>query len=111
MSYCLTLGIIKNEHAGLDVLAFDRLRTDLEGEEIFEPVRREATPLDVPMMWHTDEGLRRYTEDAYGNPLTFVTAYRLTLVWPMADLSAWDRAVLRFLHALPPSTRIVLYWC
>ena len=27
------------------------------------------------------------------------------------DVSPWNRAVLAFLLALPPGSRIVLYWC
>jgi hypothetical protein len=60
---------------------------------------------------YVDDGLRFETTDGYGKPLTFTTPADLGALRLSPDTCQWNRAVVAFLLALPPESRIVLYWC
>ena len=80
----------------------------------FEPTLK-PTPLsfNVSFDWYGDEGVEQITEDAYGEPLTFVFAEEFRCIEtenPEFELSEWNKAVLLMLRALPNKTPVVLYW-
>ncbi len=58
-----------------------------------------------------DEGLRYTNADRYGNRLTFTTPADLGGPIVPDDSVPWNRARLAFVLALPPDSRIVLFWC
>jgi hypothetical protein len=60
---------------------------------------------------YEEEGLAFTATDRYGRPLRFTTPADLRQLRVPDDVVPWNRAVLAFLLALPPETRIVLYWC
>lgn len=60
---------------------------------------------------YEDEGLRYTVADRFGNRLTYTTPADLAGLVAPADLAPWNRAILAFLLALPPESRIVLFWC
>jgi hypothetical protein len=60
---------------------------------------------------YTETGLRFEDVDRYGQPLTFTSPADLRQLRLPPDLAPWNRAVLAFLLALPPESRIILYWC
>ena len=109
MSYCLTLGIIKNDGMS-HVMTYDRLRVDTQDEDLFELIRAAATPLGAGVYWWSDDGCKRLSTDAYDFPLTFVTSFQLALLLGDVHLDPWDAALKAFMVALPPATRVVLFW-
>ena len=56
-------------------------------------------------------GFFQTATDRYVKPLTFTTPADIRQLLVPDDVAPWNRAVLAFLLALPPDTRIVLYWC
>lgn len=60
---------------------------------------------------YEDQGLVFTQVDRRGQPLTFTTPADLRGLRVPDDIDPWNRAVLAFLLALPPETRIVLFWC
>jgi hypothetical protein len=69
-------------------------------------------PQNVVFRWLGDEGLQERTCDARGNRLTHVQAGTLAAVARRSASreSAWNRAVVAFLAALPHETPVVLFW-
>jgi hypothetical protein len=59
---------------------------------------------------YEDQGLRFVNTDRYGKTLTYTTPGELRQIVVPEDTAGWNRAALAFLLALPPGTRIVLYW-
>jgi hypothetical protein len=76
-----------------------------------EPCLVQPLPPGLKVGHHEDEGLRWDEVDRQGQPLTFTTSTALRRLRLPDDLSPWNRAVLAFLWALPPDSRIILYWC
>jgi hypothetical protein len=60
---------------------------------------------------YEDQGLTFTDVDRRGQPLTFTTPADLLGLRVPEDIDPWNRAVLAFLLALAPDTRIVLFWC
>lgn len=58
-----------------------------------------------------DDGLKYVSNDARGNALTYTTPQALQQLRVPPDTAPWNRAILAFLLALPPDTRVVLFWC
>lgn len=110
MSVNLTLAF---DHFGLrgPLLACDRLRMDFQDYDAFDRLRAEAIPMVDGVQWYGDDGIEDCTEDNYGEPLTFVTAYTLAKHLRGTPLAGWDLAVLAFVKTLRPDTRVVLWWC
>jgi hypothetical protein len=84
---------------------------------LFAQLTRDAAPSLVRPLpaglkvgLYEDQGLVYVDADRYGQALTFTTPADLRNLRPTDD-SAWNRAVLAFLRALPPDARVVLYWC
>ena len=76
-----------------------------------QPCRVLPLPEGLKVGRYEDAGLRYDDKDRYGNPLTFTTSDLLGDIPEIEEICEWNRAVLAFLLALPPETRIVLYWC
>jgi hypothetical protein len=100
-----------------EVLATASLRLDRD-PRLFSHLAVAADPCLVRPMpeglrvgHYEDEGLQFSEQDRYGHPLTFTTPADLQQLRIFDDLSPWNRAVLTFLLALPPETRVILYWC
>jgi hypothetical protein len=75
------------------------------------PCLVQFLPPTLKLGHYEDEGLLWSITDRYGTPLTFTTPTELRRLQVPDDLAPWNRAVLTFLLALPPDSRIVLYWC
>ena len=85
---------------------------------IFSQLTLESTPCLVRQLpqglkvgSYEDGGLVFTEVDRHKQPLTFTTPADLRKLKVPDELHPWNHAVLAFLNALPPSTRIVLYWC
>ena len=85
---------------------------------IFSQLAPDATPCLVNPLpdgltvgSYEDEGLRYIDADRNGHHLTFTTPADLRRLVVPDDAAPWNRAVLAFLLALPPDTRLVLLWC
>lgn len=76
-----------------------------------EPCLVHPLPEGLKVGHYEDEGLKFDEVDRYGKPLTFTTSADLKNLHPPDDLAPWNVAVLAFLKALPPDTRLVLFWC
>jgi hypothetical protein len=76
-----------------------------------QPCLVSALPAGLKVGHYEDDGLKFDDNDRYGQPLTFTTPERLHSLRTPEDLCDWNRAALAFVLALPPGTRIVLYWC
>src|SRR4051794_27233507 len=68
-------------------------------------------PPNLKVGHYEESGLRFDQVDGRGKPLTYTTPEILGGVRFPEDLGDWNTAVLRFLLALPPQSRLVLYWC
>jgi hypothetical protein len=75
-----------------------------------EKQRCNPKPMPVPVAWYNDEGIETITEDAYGKPLTYVTAGELSKIKVPKDTSDWNKAVFALIRSLDPETQILLYW-
>lgn len=100
-----------------ELLSTASLRLDRD-PRLLSLFSKEATPCLVQSLpeglkvgHYEDEGLKFDQNDRYGKPLTFTTPEQLQVLPLLEEMSDWNRAALAFLLALPPGTRIVLYWC
>lgn len=94
------------------ILRFDR------DTALFAQLSAEATPSLVHPLpdgltvgVYEDSGLRFTDTDRYGNPLYYSTPTDLRGLVVADDTAPWNRAIIAFLTALPPDTRLILYWC
>jgi hypothetical protein len=85
---------------------------------LFGQLSQEASPCLVQVLpeglkvgRYEDAGLAFTDMDRYGKPLTFTTSSTLQKLRVPENLAPWNRAILAFLFALPPDSRVVLYWC
>ncbi len=74
------------------------------------PCRVEQLPAGMKVGHYEDAGIRYDDADRYGQPLTYTTSDRLKDFPEIEEISAYNRAALAFLLALPPDKKIVLYW-
>ena len=100
-----------------ELLSTASLRLDREAQ-LLSLLSKEAVPCLVQPLpeglkvgHYEDDGLKFEATDRYGQPLTFTTPELLRSLRAIDESSQWNRGVLAFLLALPPGTRIVLYWC
>jgi hypothetical protein len=110
MSTKLTLVFDHHCFAKDPLLAFERMRLDWQDYEAFDRLKADAIPFQNGVDWYDDDGLRHTTTDDYGDTLTYVAAHTLTKHLSVVQLRGWDAAVLAFLKALPPDTKVVLWW-
>lgn len=109
MSTNLTLAFDRYGFKG-PILCFERHRLDWQDYEAFDRIKDEAVPLTDGVQWYGDEGLEAIKEDHYGVPLTFMPAHSIARHLSAAPLRGFDAATLAYLKALPPETRVVLWW-
>ena len=70
-----------------------------------------SVPLPEGVEYPDDqEGLQLRHSDAYGDPLTFVSAALLVPRLQGVARGPWQPGIVAFLEKLPPSTRVVLWW-
>ncbi len=100
-----------------EMLPTAKLRFDRDSG-LFAQLERQASPCLVRPLpeglkvgVYQDTGLAFTDADRSGRPLTFTTPADLARLRVPDDVAPWNRAVLAFLMALPPDTRIVLFWC
>lgn len=93
-------------------LAYTRLRCGGASGFAERLERSGVTPHPLPprsrFSWYGDEGLKDYTTDPYGTPLTYLTAAELLSVAPPENERG--PSVWAYLKALPPDTPVVLWW-
>ena len=102
----------RSEYLATASLRFDRdslLLAKLSPDA--DPCLVQPLPDGLKVGHYEEEGLRYDETDRYGNPLTYTTPEQLRALRLLGEVSNWNRAVLAFLLALPPATRVVLYWC
>lgn len=75
------------------------------------PCLVQPLPAGLKVGHYEDDGLKFAEKDRYDQELTFTTPEQLQGVREIEEISEWNRAVLAFLFALPPDTKIVLFWC
>lgn len=75
------------------------------------PCLVEPLPVGLKVGHFEDNGLQFDENDRYGNPLTFTTPEQIEALRRVEETSDWNRAAIAFVLALPPGTRIILYWC
>ena len=98
----------ERDYAVFEMIA-DKGRSD-------EPVKRVCDPklCDFKVEWYEDEGIDEDAKtDPHGNPLTYVTAGEMSKIpldiCTMGDVE-YNKAILQFMRALPPTTKIILWW-
>ena len=92
------------------VLCFERHNLDWRDYEAFDRIKAEAIPMPEGVLWYGDEGIEDRKDDPYGEPLTWMAAHTLARHLAAQPLRGWDVATLAFLKALPPATKVVLWW-
>ena len=75
------------------------------------PCLIQPLPDGLKVGHYEDDGLNFDATDRHGQALTLTTPKQLQSLQIIEEMSDWNRATLAFLLALPPGTRIVLYWC
>ena len=75
------------------------------------PCLVSALPAGVKVGHYEDDGLKFDENDRHGQPLTFTTPEQLHSLRTLDGISEWNQAALAFALALPPGTRIILFWC
>lgn len=109
MSLNLTLAF---DRYGFDgpILCYERHRLDYQNDDWFDQIKAEALPLPDGVRWYDDDGLETATEDCYCESLTFMSAGVIARHLSTRALHGFDAAVLAYVKALPPETRVVLWW-
>lgn len=92
-------------------LCYERHRLGWQDSEAFDRLKADAVPLRDGVQWYGDEGLEERKEDPYGQPLTFMSAHTIARHLGAAPLRGFDAATLAYVKALPPETRVILWWC
>lgn len=84
------------------------VQEDVDLYDAIAEIPTETLPLGLQMLTE-EEGLETFTEDLHGDPIPFVRAeaFRRLAAEIRGD---WNRGVFLFLAALPPKTRVVLWW-
>ncbi len=109
MSISLTLAFDRYNFSG-PILCFERHNLDWQDYELFDRITAEAVPLVEGVQWYEDEGLELHNKDRYGTPLTYMPAHTIARHLAAVTLRGFDAATLAYLNALPPATRVVLWW-
>lgn len=74
-----------------------------------EPCLVHPLPKGLLVGHYEDDGLKFDKVDRHGKSLTYTTPADLRTLKLPPDLSPWSRAILAFVSALPPDTRLVVY--
>lgn len=89
-----------------------KMRLDLVDYDLWPKIAAEAIPLtEGAMVYEEERGLQRRFDDDLGRTLSWMPAHSIArLLAPALHESEWDRATLGYLQAIPPGTRVVLWW-
>lgn len=110
MSISLTLAFDVFRISG-PILCTTRQALSFSCMQTFWRIANAAIPLPDGVKWFDDQGLRLYFTDPRGDPLTFINALTLSrLLETELLLNDFDLATLAYLKAIPPDTRVVLWW-
>lgn len=98
---------------GDELLAYIRLNLTLQNSDLFRRIEAEASPFGDSVLWYDDEGLETRTADQYDTPLTWIPAPRLIeiLCDGTVTFRGLDVAIIAFVRAMPPTSRVILWWC
>lgn len=121
MGMDLTLCPIKHDHLHwwlaydrISVLRDYRMFAQLGVKYYDEPVTPVCQPRPIPPSikfdWYGDDGIETKTTDPYGSELTYATAMELAGIKLIENTHQWNKGVLAFIKAMPPTTPIVLWW-
>jgi len=111
MSLSLTLVFERHPHLDGPVLASNKLDFGYVDHALLEALKPVSVPLDEGVEWYEDDsGLMLRKTDPYGDSLTFISVALLVPRLEVVAKAPWPMAVVAFLRALPPSTRVVLWW-
>ncbi|MHA6823961.1 hypothetical protein ACQUKI_20855 [Ralstonia pseudosolanacearum] len=111
MSLSLTLVFDKYERSHDPVIASNRLKFEGHANHLQEVLQPVTLPLPAGVEWLSeDAGLKLFKTDPYGDELTFVSAGLLAPRLHDTVQGVWGKAVAAFVQALPPETRVVLWW-
>ena len=116
----IDLGLSQDPFSATWWLAYSRLRI-YRDYELFSQIagyRGDAKQVVYPrfvnqsvrVQWYTDEGIEDITENAHGEPLTFVTPADCKKI----DINLVNPAnipYIKMLAELHEDTAILLYWC
>jgi len=96
------------------VLGYDRLEIQGRYYDFWESLLEAAVVLDEGMYTYNDEGCVKVFCDPYGTKLTWIKAGTFIRLWAIqntrCDLGVWDKAVFKFVEALPDDTRLILWF-
>lgn len=92
------------------IICYTRHRLDLQDGEVLKRIRDAAVPLHVSVYWYEDDGLKEHKTDLDGARLTNMAANTLVNLLKGRTLYTFDTALLAYLMAIPPYTRVVLWW-
>lgn len=112
MSLDLTLAVEEWPSFGRKFLAYNRVSVGFQDYKVFHKIRDDAETLPEEVLWYDDEGLQTTREDKYGVALTFITAGKLAkhLQYTKQLGRGGATAVAAYIAALPPETRVLLWW-
>jgi len=83
--------------------------------EFFDKIKElesEFTPLQQPIKACLGDRYEIHYNDAYGQPLKYITAGKLADHFKDVHLDDWPNdAALAYIRALPAHLPVVLYWC
>ncbi len=94
----------------LSQLAYTRFTWDQRDRQLFAVLKESAFPFNKSVKWYDDDGLTDYTEDSYGEQLTWMHAGVIAPYLKTYASCEWDRAIHAFIDNLDPDTRVVLFW-
>lgn len=92
------------------LLCHERLSLSHQDYELFDRIKADAVPMTEGVQWYGDEGIEDEKTDPYDAPLTWMPAHTLSRHLKDAPLTGYDAAVRAFIAALPPDTKVVLWW-
>lgn len=96
-----------------DWLCLERLQLNMRDYDLWDRLREQATPLGKPIEWLGEDGVERLEVDYDGDPISYLPAGILAREFaklPPEEVCWWDKAVLALIAALPPSTRVLLWF-
>lgn len=106
----LTIAFERKSYSTLPILCYIRHPLDLQDYKVFARIKADAIQLPQGVRWHRDDGIKQLHQNVHGEPLTWISADTLAGHLSGATLAEWDAATLAFLKAIPPGTKVVLWW-
>ncbi len=102
---------------GYNRLSFDRsynlfnyFGLDYDDYKNKKVINNKPIPKGIKVDIYGDDGLKTVETNPYGEPLTFFYAEDVKKIPVSKDMSDWNKAIIKFLKALPRKTIVVLEW-